>query len=326
MSKTYLGRPGHRHGEPRRVGVLLANLGTPARPDAPALRAYLRQFLSDPRVIETTRWLWWPILNLVILPFRAPKSAAAYREVWSEAGSPLLVNCNKQLEALRQEFAAAPYAIELGMSYGEPSIPSALRRLHASGCNHLLVLPLYPQYAASTVGSVFDAVAAEICRWRQVPQLRFIAGYSQRAAYAETLAGSIRAHHAEHGKPQLTVFSFHGIQLAALTAGDPYHCECHRTARAAAAAAGLGDGEWMVAFQSRFGREPWLQPYAIELMAQLPGQGITDIQVVCPAFSSDCLETLEEIVGENQEEFKRHGGEHFSYIPALNDSPASSPT
>ena len=318
----YRGRRGYQHGSPRRVGVLLANLGTPARPDASALRPYLRQFLSDPRVIEFPRWLWWCILNGAILPFRAPRSAAAYREVWTEEGSPLLVNSQRQLAALRAAFDDEQLVFELGMSYGEPSIASALRRLHDANCSRLLVLPLYPQYAASTVGSVFDAVAKELSSWRLVPHLRMIAGYGERPAYIETLAASIRAHREEHGKPQLTLFSFHGTQLAALQAGDPYHCQCHRCARETAAALGLDKKEWLVVFQSRFGRDPWLQPYAIEMMEQLPQQGVTDIQIVSPAFSSDCLETLEEIAGEFKEEFAKHGGEKFSYIPALNDAPA----
>lgn len=316
----YRGARDARHDRPARIGVLLANLGSPAAPTAAAVRPYLRQFLSDPRVIELPRWLWFWILNLVIVPFRSPKSAAAYREVWGEDGSPLLAISRRQREGVAKRLAKLPVEVELGMSYGEPAIADALRRLHARNCSHLLVLPLYPQYAAATVGSVFDGVAAELSRWRRVPQLRFVSGYCAEPGYVATLAAAIAAHRKEHGAPKLTVFSFHGTQLAALEAGDPYHCQCHRTAREAAAELGLGPDEWLVTFQSRFGNDPWLQPYTIEMMARLPAMGITDIQVVCPAFAADCLETLEEISGENQEAFRAAGGERFSYIPALNDS------
>ena len=317
----YLGSPGYDHAAAPAVGVLLANLGTPAAPTAAALRPWLRQFLSDPRVIELPRALWWFILNCLIVPLRSPKSAQAYRQVWSADGSPLMAISRRQRDLIAAQLSDDPAVVELGMSYGQPSIADALRRLHDRNCRHIIVLPLYPQYAASTVGSVFDAVAGQLQSWRWVPHLRMISGYCQQSGYIDALASSLRDHRAEHGSPQLTVFSFHGTQLASLQQGDPYHCQCHRTARLAARELGLGDGQWQVAFQSRFGSDPWLQPYTIELMRQLPGNGIRDIQVVCPAFAADCLETLEEIACENREEFVKAGGERFSYVPALNDRP-----
>lgn len=318
---AYLGTTEAVHGQAQPVGVLLANLGSPAAPTAAALRPYLRQFLSDPRVIEWPRLLWWFILNGIIVPLRAPKSAAAYRAVWDAGGSPLLALTRRQASAITQQLDPRVRVV-LGMSYGSPSIGSALRELHAANCRRIAVLPLYPQYAASTVGAVFDAVARELASWRWVPELRFVSGYCQQPAYTKVLADSIRSHQAAHGTPDLTLFSFHGIQLAALEAGDPYHCHCHRTARETATVLGWEDRQWQVAFQSRFGSEPWLQPATIEEMHRLPGRGIKRLQVVCPAFAADCLETLGEICGENKEAFLAAGGTEFSYIPALNDTPA----
>ena len=318
----YLGSPDYQHSSPPAVGVLLVNLGTPAAPTAAALRPWLRQFLSDPRVIELPRALWWFVLNCLIVPLRSPKSAEAYQQVWDKDGSPLMAISQRQRDLIARELADEPVAVELGMSYGQPSIPFALRRLHERNCRHLIVLPLYPQYAASTIGSVFDAVADELKSWRWVPHLRMVSGYCQQPEYIDVLADSLRQHRAEHGAPRLTVFSFHGTQLAALQQGDPYHCQCHRTARQVAKALELGQHEWLVTFQSRFGKDPWLQPYTIDVMQQLPGKGIKDVQVVCPAFAADCLETLEEISGENRDEFVKAGGEKFSYVPALNESAA----
>lgn len=317
----YRGRTDRPHERKRRIGVLLANLGSPAAPTASALRPYLRQFLSDTRVIEEPRWLWLSILNLAVVPFRSPKSAKAYEEVWTDDGSPLIAITRRQAKAVAERLKDLPVDVEVGMSYGEPSIPSALRRLSDAGMTHMLVLPLYPQYAASTVGSVFDSVSRELSSWRWVPHVRFVSGYCDRSGYAKALAGSIARHRKENGEPQLTLFSFHGTQLAALENGDPYHCQCHRTAREAAEAAGIPERQWAVSFQSRFGSDPWLQPYTIEMMRELPGKGVKDLQVICPAFAADCLETLEEIAGENREAFLGAGGERFSYIPALNDDP-----
>ena len=316
----FLNKANFSHKSQQQIGVLLVNLGSPNQPDASSLRTYLRQFLLDPRVIEFPRWLWFFVLNLIIVPFRSPKSAKAYQEVWTNEGSPLIVNSIKQKNSIQDKLKNLPVVVELGMSYGKPSIPSALRNLYQANLSHLLVLPLYPQYAGSTIGSVFDSIAKEVSTWRHVPHINFVSGYSSNADYINVLTNSIIKHQEQHGKPELLVFSFHGTQLTSLEKGDPYHCQCHRTARDTANQLGLTDKQWIVTFQSRFGRDPWLQPFTIEVMAKLPTKGVTDIQVVCPAFSADCLETLEEIAGENQAEFKKNGGKKFSYIPALNDN------
>ena len=315
----YKGSKDRPHDKEHRIGILVANLGSPNAPTAAKLRLYLRQFLSDTRVIEEPRWLWFFILNLIVVPFRSPKSAKAYQEIWTEEGSPLIAISNRQVAKLEIKCADMPVDIELGMSYGNPSIPSALEKLREKGMTHLLVMPMYPQYAASTVGSVFDTVTRELMSWRWVPHLRFLSGYFDSKGYVGLLAEKIKKHQQEHGRPKMTLFSFHGTQLASLVDGDPYHCQCHRTARETSAQAGIEDGKWAVSFQSRFGKDPWLEPYTIEMMRRLPQQGADDIQVICPAFSVDCLETLEEIAGENKEAFLAAGGKKFSYIPALND-------
>jgi len=316
----FLGERDYRHGSEDRIGILLVNLGTPAAPTAKALRPYLRQFLGDPRVIETPRLLWAVILNLIIVPFRSPKSARAYAEVWTEEGSPLMVISRAQREDLARRFRDEPVVVELGMSYGEPSIPGALRRLKEAQCRHLLVLPLYPQYSGCTTGSVFADVAKELRTWRWVPSLSFVGHYFDEPEYIGALAQSISSHWENgSGKPDRLVFSFHGTPVDYLAEGDPYHCQCLKTARLAAERLGLGPDEWMATFQSRFGNKEWLQPYTDKTMERLPGEGVRKIHVVCPAFSADCLETLEEIAGENREIFMGAGGEEFDYIPALND-------
>lgn len=314
----FLGDKNFNHTSVAKIGIILVNLGSPNAPTTSALRPYLRQFLSDPRIIELPRYLWWFMLNCIIVPFRSPKSAKAYSSVWTDNGSPLLSISTLQQSSIAEKLADEPVVVELGMSYGKPTIKHSLRNLHDKNCRHIVVLPMYPQYAASTVGSVFDAVTAELASWRWVPQLRFISGYCHHQDYLQLLANSIRESQAIHGKPELTIFSFHGIQLAALENGDPYHCQCHRTARETAEILGLNPEDYLITFQSRFGNTPWLQPYTIEVMKQLPRKNIKNIQVICPAFSADCLETLEEIAGENKEAFKEAGGETFTYVPALN--------
>lgn len=311
----------YQHGSAEKIGVLLANLGTPAAPTTRALRRYLRQFLSDRRVIETPRWWWWMILHAIVLPFRAPRSAAAYRQIWTAAGSPLMVNCRAQQQKITAAVKELPLAVELGMSYGEPSIAHALRALHKQNCRRIVVLPLYPQYASSTGGSVFADVARELSNWRAVPHLRFVAAYGDDPRYINALAHSIAAYQQQHGKPDKLVFSFHGTPLKMLQDGDPYHCLCHKTARLTAAKLNLPEDQWLTAFQSRFGRAAWLQPYTDTALKALPPQGARHVQVVCPGFSSDCLETLEEIANESKKYFMQAGGEQFNYIPALNDSP-----
>ncbi|MDD3576460.1 MAG: ferrochelatase [Halothiobacillus sp.] len=321
---TYQGEPQYAHGSAERMGVLLLNLGTPDEPTTPALRRYLKQFLSDPRIIELPKLLWWPILNLIILNTRPKKSAAAYREVWDhyEDGSPLLTISRQQQRGLQERLSqqmAGPVSVALGMRYGNPSVATALAELRDAGARRILVLPMYPQYAAATTASTFDAVFDELKTWRWVPELRFVNHYHREPAYLDALAASVREHFAEHGQPQKLVMSFHGVPKRYLLAGDPYHCECHVTGRLLADRLGLTPDQYMVTFQSRFGREEWLKPYTDETLKGLPAKGIKHIAVICPGFSADCLETIEEIGQENREYFEEAGGEIYHYIPALND-------
>ncbi len=320
----YLGSPEFDHRTPERIGVLLVNLGTPAAPDTASVRRYLKQFLSDPRVIETPRWLWWLILNGVILRIRPSKSAHAYQQVWTEQGSPLLVHSRQLTEKLRsqlQQHWHAEVQVELGMTYGEPSIASAMQKLHQANVRKLVVLPLYPQYSGSTTGSVFDAVSRVLQRWRWVPQLRFITQYYDDDGYIAALADSIRNHWQQHGKQHL-LLSFHGLPKRYLLNGDPYHCQAFKTARLLAETLQLQKDEWSVSFQSRVGREEWLRPYTDALLVKYAQQGPKRITVACPGFAADCLETLEEIALRNREDFLAAGGEAFDYVAALNASDA----
>lgn len=321
----YIGEVDYVHGSPECLGVLITNLGTPEAPTPGALRRYLREFLWDPRVVEMPRPLWWLILNGIILNVRPRRSARAYATVWTEQGSPLMEISRRQREALASALSArlpGPVNVALGMRYGRPSIAEGLERLRAAGARRILVLPLYPQYSASTTGSTFDALAEVLKRWRWVPELRFVNHYHDDPAYIAALAAHIRAHWEAQGRGERLVFSFHGVPRRYLLAGDPYHCQCHKTARLTAEALGLAQDQWLVTFQSRFGREEWLRPYTDETMQALPGKGVRSVDVVCPGFSADCLETLEEIAGQNREIFEQAGGERFAYIPALNDDPA----
>lgn len=320
----YQGEPDYQHGTPSRIGVLITNLGTPDAPTAPALRRYLKEFLWDPRVVEVPRPVWWLILNGIILTFRPKRSAAKYATIWTEAGSPLLAITQEQAQGLRERFIAAgddDIPIVVGMRYGNPGIGRALNQLREQGVRQVLVLPLYPQYSASTVASTLDAVQAELRRWRWTPDLHFVSGYYQESGYIQALASSVRAHWAEHGRAERLLMSFHGVPKRYLLAGDPYHCQCHSTARQLAAALELTEEQWQITFQSRFGRAEWLRPYTDATLAALPGQGTRRVDVICPGFAADCLETLEEIMEENREIFLEAGGEQFRYIPALNARP-----
>ncbi len=304
------------------TGILLTNLGTPDAPTAAALRKYLAQFLSDPRVIDTPRWLWWPLLHGVILRVRPRRSARAYRKVWTEAGSPLLALSRRQCDAVRSALGVTvdePCRVELGMRYGNPSIRAALETLRADNVSKLLVLPLYPQYSAATTASTFDAVADVLKTWRCVPALRMINSYHDDPGYIAALAASIRAHRAQHGEPDKLLFSFHGLPRDYVLAGDPYADECRASARLVAAQLGLEEDSWAVSFQSRFGPREWLQPYTDKLLQEWGAAGIAHVQIVCPGFAADCLETLEEIELLNRDFFLSAGGREFSYIPALND-------
>jgi protoporphyrin/coproporphyrin ferrochelatase len=316
------------HGRMPAVGVLLANLGTPEAPTAEALRPYLRQFLSDPRVIELPRWQWKPILELFVLTKRPRASAKLYEKVWTEEGSPLLVIGRRQRDAVAARLAARvggpPVHVALGMRYGEPSIATALRELRDAGCRRILFLPLYPQYSAATTASTFDALMAELVTWRWIPELRTIHGYHDEPAYAAALAASIREVWERDGRePEQLLFSFHGIPLRYFENGDPYHCFCHETARRVAERLGRGPDRYVVAFQSRFGREEWLKPYTDETVKAMARAGVSSLDVISPAFSADCLETLEELDGLNREFWEEAGGDPggYRYLPCLNDRP-----
>lgn len=309
-------------GAPERLGVLVVNLGTPDAPETGAVRRYLAEFLWDPRVVELPRPLWWPILYGFILPTRPSRSAAAYRKVWTAEGSPLLAISRRQVEALRGRLAAAlpgPVELALGMRYGRPSIAGALEGLRTANVRRLLVLPLYPQYASATSGSTFDAVAAVLERWRWVPELRLVTSYADEPRYIAALAASVREYRAAHGQGEHLLMSFHGLPQATADAGDPYPLQCRHTARLLAEALGLAEADWSISFQSRLGRQEWLRPYTDERVRELAGRGVRRLDVICPGFSADCLETLEEIAQQNAEFFHEAGGSTLAYVPALNE-------
>jgi ferrochelatase len=297
-------------------GVLLTNIGTPQAPTPIAVRNYLKKFLSDPRVVECPRIVWWPILYGIILPFRSKSSARLYQQIWTKEGSPLLLHSQK-IAAKLQTYLQIP--VELGMQYSKPSIPSALKKLQANKVSRIIVLPLYPQYSATTTASTFDRIAATLKKWRQLPEINMINDYSSEPHYIKAICHSIQKAWAVQGKNYL-LFSFHGIPKRYINAGDPYSERCHHTAHLIADALQLQSTEWSVAFQSRLGRAKWLTPYTNELLQSLPQQGIKNLHVVCPGFAADCLETLEEIAIRGKEQFLKAGGKSFYYIPALNDS------
>ncbi|HRD66751.1 MAG TPA: ferrochelatase [Candidatus Competibacter sp.] len=316
--------PPYAHDQPTCTGVLLTNLGTPDAPTAAALRRYLAEFLWDSRVVEIPRPLWWLILHGIVLRVRPARSARKYQTIWTTEGSPLLAVSRRQAAAVAAVLSRrypGPVRVAVGMRYGNPSIAAALTELRTAGAQRLLVLPLYPQYSAATVASTFDAVAAELRTWRWLPELRLITHYHDDPAYLDALADSIRAARADKSGERL-LFSFHGLPKRNLLAGDPYYCQCHKTARLVAERLGLQPDRWAVAFQSRFGRAEWLQPYTSALLAEWAKNGVESVDVVCPGFAADCLETLEEIAVENRRAFLEAGGAHFRYIPALNDAPA----
>lgn len=319
----YRGEPGFQHGEEvPGVGILLANLGTPEAPTAKALRPYLRQFLGDPRVIEMSRPAWWLILNLFVLPFRPKESAKLYASIWTEEGSPLLVVSEKIRQAIEEKLRrtiGTPLHVELGMTYGEPSMARALAALRDKKCRRILVLPLYPHYSSTSTGAVFDAVMKELMTWRRVPEVRTIHEFHDEPAYVAALAASIRELWDKEGEPEKLVTSYHGIPLRYFLDGDPYHCFCQKTTRLVAEELGIGPDRYVVTFQSIFGKEEWLTPATDKTLASLPGQGVKRVDVVCPGFSIDCLETLEEIDEQNRHIFLEAGGEEFRYIPCLNE-------
>ena len=311
----------YEHGLAGTTGILLVNLGTPDAPTPAAVRRFLAEFLWDPRVVEFPRLLWWFVLHGVILRFRPGRSARAYQKIWTDDGSPLLLYSQEIARALREQLKTRmpePLHVALGMSYGTPSLKSALDQLHEAGVRRLLVLPLYPQYSGTTSASVFDAVTNELGNRRWVPDLRFISSYHDARGYIAAVADSIRDYRASYGAGDKLLFSFHGVPQQTLHDGDPYHCQCQKTARLVAESLQLNDDDWLVSFQSRVGRAEWLRPYTDETVAELAGGGIKNLDVICPGFATDCLETLEEIAMQNADIFTAAGGESLNYIPALN--------
>jgi ferrochelatase len=321
---SFRAEPAFRHGQRARTAVLLVNLGTPDEPTAPALRRYLAEFLSDPRVVEIPRLVWWPILHGVILRTRPRQSAAKYASVWMPEGSPLAVWTQRQSAALSQALAARGHDVLVrhAMRYGNPAIASVMDALRTEGATRVLVLPAYPQYAAATTASVADKLLAWSTQARRMPELRFVNEYHDDAGYIAALAARLRAHWAEHGRGDKLVLSFHGVPERSLLLGDPYHCQCHKTARLLAEALGLPREQVVVTFQSRFGKAKWLEPYTEPTLEKLAAEGTRRVDVMCPGFTADCLETLEEIAQEAREAFLAAGGEHFDYVPCLNAEPA----
>ena len=316
--------PAFSHGQPARTAVLLVNLGTPDEPTAPALRRYLGEFLSDPRVVEIPRLVWWAILNGIILRTRPARSAAKYATVWMPEGSPLAVWTQRQTQAVAAHLAAGGHdvLVRSAMRYGNPSLPSVLDALRAEGATRVLVLPLYPQYAAATTASVGDKVMQWAMQARRAPDLRFIGEYHDDAGYIGALAARLQAHWREQGRGDKLVLSFHGVPERSLSLGDPYHCQCLKTARLLAEQLELAAGEMTVTFQSRFGKAKWLEPYTEPTLRELAAQGVKRVDVMCPGFVADCLETLEEIAQEARDAFIESGGEQFHYVPCLNDDAA----
>ncbi|GAB1260075.1 ferrochelatase [Aurantivibrio plasticivorans] len=313
----------YTHSQSKKVGVLITNLGTPNAPTKSALRDYLKEFLSDPRVVEVPRLIWWCILNLIILNIRPAKSAEAYKRVWTDKGSPLAQITQAQCKAIAKDITdewGSQVVVEWAMRYGTPSISGQLQKLFDQGVEKLVVLPLYPQYSAATTGSTFDAIAEDFQQRRWLPELRFINQYGDHQGYVEALVRSIQAHWDKFGRAEKLIFSYHGVPLRYLHQGDPYHCQCLKTTRLVAEALGIKENEYMTTFQSRFGKEEWLQPYTDKTLEALPQSGVHSVQIICPGFSADCLETIDEIGFENKEVFIHAGGERYEYIPALNDS------
>ena len=320
----YQPTPDYEHGSADFTGVLLVNLGTPDAPTTPAVRRFLKPFLSDPRVVEYPRLLWWLILNGIILRIRPSRSAKAYREIWTDEGSPLMLYSQALADGVRarlEQDAPDTYRVELAMTYGELSVSGAIDKLQASGARRLVVLPLYPQYSATTTASIYDAVFGVLKDWRWVPELRLIQHYHDHPPYIDALAASVREHWDRDGRPDRLLLSFHGIPRRNLDAGDPYFCECHTTGRLLAERLELQDGAWQLTFQSRFGRQEWLRPYTDHTLKAWGKEGVGRVDVVCPGFSADCLETLEEIAEQNRELFLHAGGKELRYIPALNARP-----
>jgi len=319
----YAPEPPYSHGTRPRIGVLLINLGTPEAPTVAAVRAYLREFLSDPRVVEIPRVIWWPILHGFILTTRPRASAQRYAQVWMSDGSPLRVHTERQVTLLRGHLGERarhlPIIVDYAMRYGKPSIPDKLRELKAQHCSRILLVPLYPQFSASTTATAVDAAFGCVQGMRNQPALRTVRSFCDHPGYIAALAQSVRDYWARNRRPDVLLMSFHGVPRATLDKGDPYHCECQVTARLLAEALGLREEQYRITFQSRFGRAEWLKPYTASTLEDLGKRGTPRVDVICPGFVADCLETLEEIAIEGKSEFLRSGGGEFHLIPCLNE-------
>lgn len=314
----FVGEEDFKHQNRQKTGVLICNLGTPETYKTKDVRRFLRQFLSDGRVIEIPKIIWWFILNGIILTLRPSKSAKLYKSVWTKEGSPLLVLSKKLTEKLKMSVGDS-CEVELAMRYGNPSMESALMSLKNKNCRKLIVIPMFPQYSGTTTGSIFDEVARVLSKWRWVPSLSFVNSYHDHPEYINALADSL-SNHIKNNSPQKIIFTYHGIPKRNFDLGDPYQCYCQKTTRLVAEKLNLEDDTYITTFQSRFGPAEWLKPYTSDTMGELPLQEVKSVLVVAPAFSVDCLETIEEIDQENKEIFLKAGGEKFTYAPCLNDS------
>lgn len=318
---SFAGAEDFKHDKQTRIGIMLINLGTPDNTSTAAVRRYLNEFLSDPRVVEFPRLPWWLVMQAFILRFRPRKVARAYASVWQQQGSPLLIHSQDQVEALQDALDGhfpQRFKVALAMRYGKPAIHAVMEEFRQQHCRYLLVIPMFPQYSATTTASVFDEITRILKSWRMLPQLRMPMHYHDRSSYIDALAMSIEASWQKNGRGQQLLMSFHGLPQRYHRAGDPYYCECMKTARLLADRLGLEDAAWQAVFQSRFGREPWLQPYLDKTLSKLPDSGVRSVDVVCPGFAADCLETLEEVSEQNRDLFLHAGGERYQYIPALN--------
>lgn len=322
MTMSFRKESSYIHGTVAKTAVVLVNLGTPDAPTAPAVRRYLKQFLSDPRVVEIPKAIWWFILRGIVLPIRAKKSAEKYALIWTQEGSPLKVHTEKQALLLRGYLGERGHEVQVvyAMRYGNPSLPRVLAQLKAEACDRILILPAYPQYSGTTTASIVDAVFRYFQHERNMPELRFIKHYHDHEGYLSALKQSVLAYWETHGQPDKLVMSFHGVPQRTLLLGDPYHCECHKTARLLADQLRITADQYVVTFQSRFGNARWLQPYTASTLKELAESGIRRVDVICPGFTGDCLETLEEIAIEAKGGFLAAGGKDFHYIPCLNES------
>ena len=306
----------------KKVGVLIVNLGSPSAPTTSAVRKFLKEFLWDPRVVNIPRFIWWIILHFFVLPFRPLKAKKAYQKIWQKKGSPLVFISQQLADKVADQFNDPQYSIDCVMRYGRPSIRQQLAHYRKNNIDELVVIPLYPQYSSTTTASVYDAVIQRVMKWWYIPSIRFISEYHQHPLYIGAITQSIETFWEEKGRKELLLMSFHGLPDQLTKWGDPYFYQCHETAMLIAEKLGLKESQWMIVFQSRFGKAKWLQPYCVETLQSLPKQGVKNVDIVCPGFAADCLETLEEIEIENKDIFLKAGGESYHYIPALNDSDA----